>query len=100
MHSICSALFPTSTKKTNSILFKEVSDLHTGYRTAPVILSGFLQWVSGVVLGIRDVGEDEDLCEEEAISIQMSDEVNHVQQTRAAKPWDEVRCVYVGKDIN
>jgi hypothetical protein len=62
------SLIPHQYQKTKSILVKEVGDLHTGYKTAPVILSSFLQLVSGVVLGIRDVGED-DLCAEEAISI-------------------------------
>jgi hypothetical protein len=39
------------------------------------------------VLEIRDVGEDKDLLEEEVISVHMSNEVNHVQQPRAAQPW-------------
>jgi hypothetical protein len=60
---------------------KEVSDLQV-----LIILSGFLQRVSGLVLGIRDVGEDRDL-EEEAISVHMGNEVNHMQQHGPTQPW-------------
>jgi hypothetical protein len=74
--------FSTNAKKGDDILLKEVSDLQV-----LIVLSGFLLWVSGLVLGIRDVGEDRDL-EEEAISVHMSNEVNHVQQLhRPAQPW-------------